>query len=66
MVRNRYKVSQRTWRKWSDQARNVFNTLYGTMIKNPSNYQHSKAVAVPKEHWEVTAWNAAWIAAHSI
>lgn len=65
-MRNRYKVPKRQWARWTDNARNVFNTLYGVMIADPGNYQHPKATPVPRAHWRTTAWNAAFIAACSV
>lgn len=60
---NRYKVPQKQWRKWSDLQRHVFNETYGIMAKSPDLFLHRKQEPLSREHWRVTAWNAAWIAA---
>ena len=66
-MRNRYKVPKHQWKKWSEQARNVFNTLYGTAISQQSIYNAAPgATPVPRKEWGVIAWNMAWIAASSV
>ena len=59
---NIHKVQSRTWRKWNNQARFIFNTVYGQM-----EYQdvviHPKSFPVNEEYWKTIRWNAAWLAA---
>lgn len=65
MIANRYKVPKRTWSKWSDDARVLFNRLYGSM-GDQSLCSHPKATPQAREHWKTTRWNAAWMAAHEL
>jgi hypothetical protein len=63
-VANRNKVPQKMWRRWSNHARRVFNTVMMNM--RPSlqwQFLHPQTTAVPKEQWNTTRWNAACIAA---
>ena len=66
MESNAYKVPVKKWRKWSTQARFVFNELYGTMKTNQSLFLHPKAEAVSGQLWKTVCWNAAWIAADAV
>ena len=63
---NQHKVPVKKWRKWSDQARAVFNELYGTMRANQKLFLHPKAEAVSAQLWKTVCWNAAWIAADAV
>lgn len=64
---NRYRVPKRQWRKWDEQARNVFNTLYGTMIADQDIYNaHPATVKLARAQWKTVAWNAAFIAACAV
>lgn len=65
-MRNRYKVTQRKWRRWSDVARGVFNRTYSTMKENPSLFRHPKDPVRSNSWGRTTAWNAAWIAADNV
>jgi hypothetical protein len=60
---NRHRVAKSQWRKWSGQARDLFNSMYETMKKNQSLFHHPDQEHLPKKHWETVCWNAAWIAA---
>lgn len=63
-VANKHKVPQKMWRKWSNHARRVFNTMMSDL--RPSMqwaFLHNKTTAVPKEQWQVTRWNASVMAA---
>jgi len=62
MTRNRYKVSKRQWAKWTEEGRRLFNDLYGVM-RDQDLFSHPKAERRPREHWDTTRWNAAWMAA---
>jgi hypothetical protein len=65
---NRHRVPKRQWRKWSRHARAVFNELYGAMRESAWAFQSPKvkAMKIPARLWQVTAWNAAWIAADAV
>lgn len=63
---NTHKVPMRHWRKWTPQARKVFNETYDTMLNNQGLFQHPKTAAVPQAQWKTTAWNAAWTAADAV
>jgi hypothetical protein len=66
-VVNRYKVPGKQWRKWSNAAKGMFNTLYAAM--RPSRqwvFMHPKSTIMQKELWETTRWNVAWSAADAV
>jgi hypothetical protein len=65
---NRHRVATRKWRRWSKQARAVFNELYGAMTASAWAFQSPKVTTlkIPARLWRVTAWNAAWIAADAV
>lgn len=66
-MRNSYRVQKRQWRKWNDNARNVFNTLFGTMVRDQLTYNAMpNAEVIGTRAWRVIAWNAAFIAACSV
>lgn len=62
---NLYHVPGKKWRKWTARAREVFNLVYSTMRSNQRLFAHPKAAPVSRDHWNTTAWNAAWIAANA-
>lgn len=63
-VTNRHKVPLKQWRKWSNHAKKVFNdVMYQMRPKMQWVFLHPDAKAMPKEHWQTTRWNAAWVAA---
>lgn len=62
-MRNVHKVQLKQWRKWSPEARGVFNYVYGVMVADQRIFLHPKSKGQSKLHWKTTAWNAAWIAA---
>jgi len=69
VVQNAHSVPAKQWRKWSDQARRVFNLMYVTMKDSPWICQSPTLERLHKDGllsdkgWNVTAWNAAWLAA---
>lgn len=63
---NNHKVPLKHWRKWTPQARKVFNETYETMLENQGLFLHPKQATVPQAQWETTAWNAAWTAADAV
>lgn len=64
-VVNKFEVPKRAWKRWSNQARAVFNDTYSVMMDNPQLFLHPQAKRAPAEHWRTTSWNAAWIAAEA-
>jgi len=63
---NVFDVPKKQWDSWSSLQRTVFNDLYSAMVWSPRFYQHVDADEVPDDHWEITAWNAAWEAAVAV
>jgi hypothetical protein len=59
---NRHKVPTKQWKKWSTEARFIFNNVFEGMADQPL-YLHTKALPMKAEHWKVSRWNAAWLAA---
>lgn len=55
-------VPKRQWRKWNQQSRYIFNSVYNQM-----SYQHTvKHPQMDKmydDYWNTIRWNAAWLAA---
>lgn len=60
---NKHKVPARKWKNWPDICQRVFNTTYDGMMIDQRLFLHPKAVPHTSEHWDTTAWNAAWTAA---
>lgn len=60
---NPHDVPTKAWDKWSMAGRAAFNELYDLMTGSPELFRHPDADEAPTEHWETTAWNAAWSAA---
>lgn len=63
---NTHKVPKKQWRRWSEDARRVFNSVYSAMVENKQFFAHPDAPVVADQHWDTTAWNAAWHAAESV
>ena len=63
---NTYKVPLKQWRKWSEQARRVFNLVYNQLESYPDSFKHPKAASIPEQHWATVAWNSAWVAADAV
>lgn len=51
---------------WTDQQRAVFNRIYRHMLASQEAFTHPAAPRVDDEHWNTTAWNTAWFAAHAV
>jgi hypothetical protein len=62
-IRNANLVPKAQWRKWGPEARHVFNEVYATMAHNVRLFMHPKQKPPTVEHWQTSAWNAAWTAA---
>ncbi len=58
---NRVPVKQ--WRKWSLNARGVFNELYACMRDNQRIFLHPAQDKITPRRWKTVAWNSAWMAA---
>lgn len=63
---NTFNVPLKQWRKWSLVARQAFNEVYSSMVKNQEFYVHPKQDKLSKSHWKTICWNAAWTAANAI
>ena len=62
-VTNKHRVPGKQWRRWTASAQRVFNEVYCRMRDSQSMFLHPKASPQTPDHWNTTAWNAAWIAA---
>lgn len=62
-TKNSYRVPKKTWDKWSERSRVLFNSVFSAMTGNQEFFKHPKQKAVPADYWKTTAWNAAWTAA---
>jgi hypothetical protein len=58
-------VPQKNWRKWSDNARRVFNAMMASSA-NMSVMTHPAAPTMADEHWKTIRWNMAWLAADAV
>lgn len=56
------KVCKTQWKKWDEDQRYMFNTMYNTVLKQ-SLVKHPDAPMLSKIHWNTVAWNTAFIAA---
>lgn len=65
-ARNRYKVPQKQWRKWSRIARTVFSRVYMFMLHNERITVHPRSPKQTPAQWKTTAWNTAWISADAV
>ena len=61
-VENIYAVPKRTWRKWTLQARYIFNLVY-LHASDQAMFKHPDAPMLPWNQWETVRWNAGWVAA---
>ena len=67
MTKNCNKVARSKWKAWSELSRYTFNDVYDRMTQSPKLFLHPKAdQKVNEQHWNTTAWNAAWIAADAV
>jgi hypothetical protein len=64
-MKNNNRVPQKQWRKWSNQARAVFNRTYEFFMAtgNQAVLSHPKMHKIEPVYWKTISWNAAWIAA---
>ncbi len=60
---NSHRVPVKSWRKWTEHGRTVFNDTYEIYRNNQRLITHPKADPVPPRHWKTIAWNMAWLAA---
>ena len=66
VVKNVNRVPPKAWRKWSESARASFNAIYAFIRANEAVMAHPAAPVATTAHWEVLAWNSAWIAADAV
>lgn len=69
MAKNVYKVSKKTWKKWSPLAQGVFNRLYGMLIKEYNQViykEQDEHKVINMKEWRTLAHNAAWMAAYDV
>ena len=60
---NTYKVSKRTWKRWTPVARAVFNQTYMLLRGDWVTLAPMSMQKVTPSARDVFSWNAAWIAA---
>lgn len=48
---------------WSEAQNALFTKVYKFITANPGAFQHPRAAALPAEHWQTIAHNAAYCAA---
>lgn len=65
-IKNKHKVSKRKWNRWSEKAKEVFNTVRDSMKTDPELFWHPKQPKINSKWWDTTTWNAAWIAADAV
>ncbi len=63
MTDNIYKVPRSKWSRWTEEAREVFNGVFGEIALNQFKMLHPNTPPIDHSRWVTTAWNAAWIAA---
>lgn len=66
MTQNTHKVSAKQWRRWHDDARQVFNQVYPQLFDGYTTgtlLPPSLAVVIGPKAARVIAWNSAWLAA---
>jgi len=51
---------------WHKPTKEAFKNLYELLKENPKLVAHYSMEPIPENHWEVVAWNAAWLAADYI
>jgi hypothetical protein len=66
VVRNKYKVPLKQWKKWSLDSKLLFNLVYSQMVNNQFLYTHPKGIINKQWAWRTTAYNAAWTAAETL
>jgi len=63
-VTNKYNVPKKTWDKWSNHARKVFNDMFhATRPRNQWVFLPPNAAPLPKTAWQIVQWNMSWTAA---
>jgi hypothetical protein len=69
-VANSNRVSQKQWRKWDDQAKQLFNDVYNDVLRclKEKVFLHpvSNRKRFTDEEFVVLAWNCAWTAANCL
>ena len=62
MIDNKNRVPKDQWKKWSEPAKAMFNSLYNRSMDNREIFTHPMTSMKPVE-WKTIAWNHAWVAA---
>lgn len=62
---NTYNVPTRHWNKWTDEAKGVFNKVYGQIVANQSTLVPTGAEVSPRA-WQVICWNIMWLATDEV
>lgn len=65
-MKNTQHVPIKQWRKWSDTARRVFNSLYVQIRDNHEILFPKSAHKLTKTAVKIIAWNSAWVAADAV
>jgi hypothetical protein len=69
-VPNTYKVSEKEWKKWDVDEREVFNSVYKSALShqdiiNPATAEDPQD-KIPHKLWKVLVWNIAWLTASNM
>lgn len=62
MTENIHSVQKKTWSKWTESGRALFNAVYEE-FEDQTVMMHPDSVPMSARHWDTVRWNAAWIAA---
>jgi hypothetical protein len=63
-VKNKHKVPQKMWTRWSNHAKGVFNGVMEDMrLTMQFVYLHPDCPPLHKEHWHTVRRNASFVAA---
>lgn len=63
MVKNKFRVPQRQWKRWTEAGQTTFNHLFEIMKNNQKLFLHPMQEALTSRKWSTVCWNASWIAA---
>lgn len=63
MIKNKYRVPAKQWKRWSVEARSIFNKCYDFVMDNQELLSHPGSPKLKPYHWKTLSWNMAWVAA---
>ena len=63
MITNKYKCSNPIWKKFSPKAKEIFNYVYSSAIRNQEVVTHPKTITLSKEEWITIVYNMSCFAA---